>query len=166
MLKEFGIGLSLILSICLVCQATEPIFPYKYNIEVLPNGLKVITIPMESNGIVAYYSITRTGSRDEWEPGHSGFAHLFEHMMFRGTEKYPGPLYDKIMTELGADANAYTTDDYTCYHLNFAATDLEKIIEMESDRFIDLKYNEQDFKTETGAVYGEYLKGKISPWFV
>ncbi|MDD5230810.1 MAG: pitrilysin family protein [Candidatus Marinimicrobia bacterium] len=166
MLKEFGIGLSLILSICLVCQATEPIFPYKYNVEVLPNGLKVITIPMESNGIVAYYSITRTGSRDEWEPAHSGFAHLFEHMMFRGTEKYPGPLYDKIMTELGADANAYTTDDYTCYHLNFAATDLEKIIEMESDRFIDLKYNEQDFKTETGAVYGEYLKGKISPWFV
>jgi zinc protease len=80
--------------------------------------------------------------------------------------KISGSLYDKIVTELGADANAYTTDDYTCYHLNFAAEDLEKVIEMESDRFINLKYSEQDFKTETGAVYGEFLKGRISPWFM
>lgn len=166
MIKELCVGMILIFSLCAVGQSVEPIFPYKYNVEILPNGLKVITIPMESNGIVAYYSVTRAGSRDEWEPGHSGFAHLFEHMMFRGTEKYPGPMYDKIMTGLGADANAYTTDDYTCYHLNFVAEDLEKVIEMESDRFINLKYNEPEFKTETGAVYGEFLKGRVSPWYV
>jgi len=166
MIKELLIGGSLILGLGLIGQAEVPIFPYKYNEEILPNGLKVITIPMASNGIVSYYSITRTGSRDEWEPGHTGFAHLFEHMMFRGTKKYPGLLYDNIMTELGADANAYTTDDYTCYHLNFAATDLEKIIEMESDRFMNLQYDERDFKTETGAVYGEYLKGRVNPWFI
>lgn len=166
MLKEISLGIILMFSLWVTGQTAEPFFPYKYNVEVLPNGLKVITIPMESNGIVAYYSITRTGSRDEWEPGHSGFAHLFEHLMFRGTEKYPGSLYDKTITELGADANAYTTDDYTCYHLNFAAEDLEKIIEMESDRFINLAYKEEEFKTETGAVYGEFLKGRVSPWFV
>ncbi|HPI28535.1 MAG TPA: pitrilysin family protein, partial [Candidatus Marinimicrobia bacterium] len=166
MLKEISLGIILMFSLWVTGQTAEPFFPYKYNVEVLPNGLKVITIPMESNGIVAYYSVTRTGSRDEWEPGHSGFAHLFEHLMFRGTEKYPGSLYDKTITELGADANAYTTDDYTCYHLNFAAEDLEKIIEMESDRFINLAYKEEEFKTETGAVYGEFLKGRVSPWFV
>ncbi len=165
-MKEHFIGLLIVMGLFCAGQAAEPIFPYKYSVKVLTNGLKVITIPMESNGIVAYYSITRTGSRDEWEAGHSGFAHLFEHMMFRGTEKYPGSMYAKIMTELGADANAYTTDDYTCYHLKFAAEDLEKVIEMESDRFMNLKYNEQEFKTETGAVYGEFLKGQVSPWFL
>jgi len=165
-MKEHFVGFIFLIGLFLIGQAAEPIFPYKYNVKILGNGLKVILIPLESNGIVAYYSITRTGSRDEWEAGHSGFAHLFEHMMFRGTVKYPGPMYDKIMTELGADANAYTTDDYTCYHLNFAAEDLEKVIEMESDRFMNLKYNEPEFKTETGAVYGEFLKGRVSPWYV
>ena len=86
-------------------------FPYKYQKEVLPNGLTVIMIPMESPGLVAYYSVVRTGSRDEVEPGKSGFAHFFEHMMFRGTKKYPGPVYDSVFTSIGADANAYTTDD-------------------------------------------------------
>ena len=56
----------------------------------LANGLKVIVMPMPSDGLVAYWSVVRTGSRDEYEPGRSGFAHFFEHMMFRGTERYPG----------------------------------------------------------------------------
>jgi len=142
------------------------IFPYTYHQQVLDNGLKVIVIPMESRGIVAYYSVVRTGSRDEYEPGHSGFAHFFEHMMFRGTKKYPGSVYDQLITEMGADANAYTSDDLTCYHLNFASEDLEKVMELESDRFQNLYYEEQAFKTEAGAVHGEYLKSLSSPWFL
>lgn len=163
-MKELSSALVVLLFLFAFGQASAPIFPYEYQVNVLENGLKVITIPMESNGIVSYYSVARVGSRDEWEPGHSGFAHLFEHMMFRGTEKFPGALYDEIMTAMGADANAYTTDDYTCYHLTFAAEDLERVIEMESDRFINLKYSEADFKTETGAVYGEFAKSRVSPW--
>ena len=139
-------------------------FPYAYTTEVLPNGLTIFVIPMESPGLVAYYSIVRTGSRDEYEPGKSGFAHFFEHMMFRGTEKYPGPVYDSLMTAIGADANAYTTDDYTAYHLNFAKDDLEKVIEVESDRFQNLSYAEREFQTEAGAVYGEYRKSITSPF--
>lgn len=142
------------------------IFPYPYYEQVLDNGLKVIIIPMETPGLVAYYSVVRTGSRDEYEPGHSGFAHFFEHMMFRGTKKYPGSVYDRLVTEMGADANAYTSDDLTCYHLNFATEDLEKVMELESDRFQNLFYEEQAFKTEAGAVHGEYLKGLSSPYFL
>ena len=67
----------------------DTIFPYACRTETLPNGLRIIMVPMESPGLVAYYSIVRTGSRDEVEPGKSGFAHFFEHMMFRGTKKYP-----------------------------------------------------------------------------
>jgi len=140
------------------------IFPYKYQKETLPNGLTVIMIPMESPGLVAYYSIVRTGSRDEVELGKSGFAHFFEHMMFRGTKKYPGAVYDSIITSIGADANAYTTDDYTAYHLNFAREDLEKVIDLESDRFQNLYYEKPAFQTEAGAVYGEYRKNITSPY--
>lgn len=161
------VWLVLIIFLLAVTSIVTPgVFPYRYFVDKLNNGLTVITIPMESEGLVSYYTIVRTGSRDEWEPGHSGFAHLFEHMMFRGTKKFPGNMYDRIMTEIGADANAYTTDDYTCYHINFSAKDLEKVMELESDRFINLSYSKNVFKTETGAVYGEYLKGKMSPWFM
>ncbi|MCU7501689.1 MAG: insulinase family protein [Ignavibacteria bacterium] len=144
----------------------EKIFPYKYSTAKLDNGLSVVLVPMESPGLVSYYSVVRTGSRDEWEPGKSGFAHFFEHMMFRGTDKYPGPVYDGLITSLGADANAYTSDDLTVFHLNFASDDLEKVIELESDRFQNLKYDVREFQTESGAVYGEYRKGRTSPWEV
>ena len=154
-----GVGLA-------AAASAGTIFPYKYHRETLSNGLTVIVIPMESPGLVAYWSVVRTGSRDEVEPGRSGYAHFFEHMMFRGTKKYPGPIYDKIVTGLGADANAYTTDDYTAYHLEFAKEDLEKVIEIESDRFQNLDYAEAAFQTEAGAVYGEYRKSQTQPFFL
>ncbi len=144
----------------------DTILPYRVTTTVLPNGLKVIMIPMESPGLVAYYSVVRTGSRDEVEPGKSGFAHFFEHMMFRGTKKYPGPVYDSIVTSIGASANAFTSDDITAYHLNFAAEDLEKVIEVESDRFQNLHYELPAFQTESGAIYGEYRKGVTNPYEV
>lgn len=141
------------------------IFPYPYHEKTLDNGLKVVLIPMENTGLIAYYSIVRTGSRDEYEKGHTGFAHFFEHMMFRGTKTYPGSVYDEMITEMGANANAYTTNDRTVYHLNFASEDLEKVMELESDRFRNLWYEEPDFKTEAGAVHGEYLKSLSNPWY-
>lgn len=153
-------------SIAMAIPQSGTIFPYKYHKEVLPNGLNVIMIPMESPGLVAYYTIVRTGSRDEVEPGKSGFAHFFEHMMFRGTKRHPGPVYDSIVTALGAKTNAYTTDDFTAYHLNFAKEDLEKVIDIESDRFQNLYYEEREFQTEAGAVYGEYKKNITQPFMM
>jgi zinc protease len=153
-------------SMPVLAQNPKPIFPYSYHETILENGLKVIMIPMDSPGLIAYYSIVRTGSRDEYEPGHSGFAHFFEHMMFRGTKKYPGSAYNKIITEIGANANAYTSNDITCYHLSFTKEDLETVMELESDRFQNLWYTEEVFKTEAGAVYGEYMKSLSDPWYV
>lgn len=140
------------------------VFPYAYTKHTLPNGLTAILIPVESPGLVAYYSIVRTGSRDEVEEGKSGFAHFFEHMMFRGTKKYPAAAYEAITTRIGANANAYTTDDLTAYHLKFTKEDLEQVIDIESDRFQNLSYAEPVFQTEAGAVYGEYRKNITSPY--
>lgn len=147
-------------------NAAAEIFPYSYKTQTLDNGLKYIMIPMETPGLVSYFSIVRTGSRDEYEPGHSGFAHLFEHMMFRGTKNFPGDVYDGMITRLGADGNAYTTDDYTCYHMTFTSDDLDEVAMLESDRFQNLDYNKAEFQTETGAVYGEYRKGRTNPYSV
>ncbi|MBN1237466.1 MAG: insulinase family protein [Gammaproteobacteria bacterium] len=161
-------------AVCVSAAAQPPveentvngIIPYPTHVSTLDNGLKVIVMPMPSNGIATYWSIVRTGSRDEYEEGRTGFAHFFEHMMFRGTEKYPADVYQQILTEMGADANAYTTDDLTAYHVTVAADDLERVIELEADRFRNLSYSRQDFETEAGAVYGEYRKSKTDPFFV
>ncbi len=148
-------------------QAQKPggLLPYKTHIETLGNGLKVILVPMSSNGLVAYWSVVRTGARDEFEPGHTGFAHFFEHMMFRGTKKFPQEKFGEITTKMGADDNAFTSDDLTAYHFSITSEDLEQVMELESDRFQNLDYSETQFKTEAGAVYGEYRKNRTSPFF-
>src|SRR5262245_37762012 len=140
------------------------VFPYAVHERKLANGLKVLVVPMPSDGLVSYWSIVRTGSRDEVERGVPGFAHFFQHMMFRGTEKHPE--YDKVTNGIGADANAFTNDDITAYHLSFAKEDLPTVVDVEADRFQHLKYDETQFKTEAGAVYGEYRKSRTSPFSV
>ena len=140
-------------------------FPYPYQEHTLDNGLKVILIPIKNQGLVSYFTIVHTGSRDEIEPEKSGFAHFFEHMMFRGTEKYPSDAYDQITAEMGAERNAYTTDDYTFYYLHFPDRYLEKVIDIESDRFQNLKYALPEFQTEAKAVLGEYNKNFANPFF-
>ncbi len=129
----------------------------------LPNGLTVVTVRRDTPGILAYYTLVRVGSRDEVEPGHSGFAHLFEHMMFRGTERFPEDVYERTIQSLGADNNAYTTNDYTCYTVTAPASALARVVELEADRFQHLRYDEAQFRTETGAVLGEYNKSASSP---
>ncbi len=144
--------------------APGDVFPFKIHESALDNRLKIVTIPYDSPGIVAYYLVVRTGSRDEVEAGHSGFAHFFEHMMFRGTEKYSQNAYTALMKRMGANSNASTTDDRTAYTLIGPSRELEKMMEVESDRFKNLKYDEEGFRTEALAVLGEYNKSASSPF--
>ena len=137
-------------------QTSEPIFPFPVSVFELANGLQVVGVDYDSPGIVAYYTVVRTGSRNEVEPGFSGYAHFFEHMMFRGTDRYPTDAYNEAIKRLGADSNAFTTDDWTAYHTVASADALETIVELESDRFLNLSYSEDDYRTEAGAILGEY----------
>jgi len=144
--------------------ANEKILPYPIHQKKLENGLNVVTVPYDSPGLAAFYIVVRAGSRDELEPGKTGFAHFFEHMMFRGTEKYPKDKYSDVLKSTGASANANTSEDRTVYHMTGNADKLETMFEVESDRFQKLKYSMQDFKTEAGAVKGEYTKDFASPY--
>ena len=154
--------LLLLLSAC----GSEPeakIFPYPYSLTDLENGLRVVTVDTGFPEVAALYVVVNVGSRNEVEPGKTGFAHLFEHMMFRGTEKFPPERWEAIMQDAGAQTNAYTSDDRTVYHAVFSKEDLEPILELEADRFQNLKYSEEVFRTETRAVLGEYNKNFANP---
>ena len=145
-------------------SAEDEIFPYTIHEKTLDNGLRIVVIPYDSPGTVAFMTAVRTGSRDEVEPGHSGFAHFFEHMMFRGTDKYSGDEYNDLLKRMGADSNADTSDDRTRYYLTGPAVELETMMDMESDRFKHLDYSEEVFKREALAVLGEYNKNISSPF--
>ena len=140
------------------------ILPYPIYQHKMANGLNVVTVPFDSPGLAAFHIITRVGARNEVEPGVTGFAHFFEHMMFRGTDKYPKEKYSAALKSTGAAANANTTQDRTAYHMTGNADKLELMFELESDRFLNLNYSEHEFKTEAGAVKGEYTKNFASPY--
>jgi zinc protease len=129
----------------------------------LGNGLQVVVVPWDSPGVMAYVTLVRTGSRDEVEPGKSGFAHFFEHMMFRGTPRHPEEEYTRTLRGLGADDNAGTSDDRTIYTILAPASGLETIMELEADRFQNLDYSREVFRTEARAVLGEYHTVTSSP---
>src|SRR3954447_18554792 len=145
-------------------RAAEKVFPFPIRQSVLDNGLTVLSVPYDAPGIIAYYTVVRTGSRNEVEKGLSGFAHFFEHMMFRGTEKYPQEKYNDVLKSLGADSNAFTNEDWTCYHMTIPASALAKAVEIEADRFQNLKYDEPSFQKEARAALGAYNKSSSSPF--
>jgi zinc protease len=139
----------------------DGIFPFDYERVQLENGFTAYLVDAGAPGQVAYVTMVRTGSRDEVEEGKSGFAHFFEHMMFRGTEKYPD--YDGVTSSIGAARNAFTSNDMTVYYLVASNEYLGTIVDLEADRFQNLKYSESDFRTEAGAILGEYQQGALSP---
>jgi zinc protease len=143
--------------------ATARILPFDASERTLANGLKVIVVPTGFPNIVSLQIPVMTGSRNEVEPGKSGFAHFFEHMMFRGTKAFPPEAYQAIVTKAGARQNAFTSDDFTNYHTTFAKEDLETVLKIEADRFQNLDYPLEAFKTESRAVLGEYNKNSANP---
>jgi len=156
-------SLAMSLAAPLAASESSRIFDLPYQMRELDNGLRVIVVPTDTPGVVSLQIPVQTGSRNEVEKGKSGFAHFFEHMMFRGTEAHPPEVYQAIIKNAGADQNAYTSSDLTNYHINFTTDDLEKILEVEADRFQRLRYTEEQFRTEALAVKGEYLKNFSNP---
>ena len=158
---------SLLLCLPASALAQQPkerkLFPYEYFIDDLPNGLRLITVPTEQKNLVALYIVVQTGSRNEVEPGKSGYAHFFEHMMFRGSENFTSDQRDAILKRAGASSNAYTTSDRTVYHEVFSKEDLDQVMKLEADRFQRLKYALPEYKTEALAVLGEYNKNSANP---
>lgn len=146
-----------------VNKADDRVFSQDYLIEELESGLRVMVVKTDYPDVVSLQIPVSVGSRNEVEEGKTGFAHFFEHMMFKGSQKYPEDVYSDILKNSGVDNRAYTTNDYTNYHLNFSKQHLDKVLELEADIFQNLTYTEEQFRTEAQTVKGEYLKNNASP---
>lgn len=156
-------------------ESSKKVFQIPVHKTTLKNGLDVLILEMpEFKNVLSVNMIVHAGSRNEIEKGKTGFAHLFEHIMFR--HKFNGVVngYDQMINLLGAHNNAFTSSDITFYHpLTFTAnmnptkTKDGKLIpglfELEASRFSSLSVDENIFKTEAATILGEYRKAATNP---
>ena len=131
--KIFGI-LTLIM-VSTTCTKAPQTDSLKINYEkyIMPNGLQVILHTDHSDPIISYAIMYHVGSSRE-VPGKTGFAHLFEHLLFGGSENVPSGTFDKIIEGVGGSNNGFTTRDITTYYEMFPKNALEKVLWLESDR--------------------------------
>jgi len=156
-------SLLLVLLAAITASAHAQFFPYPVQKRTLPNGLDVIVIETpEFKNVLSFNTLILAGSGRENEKGRTGLAHLFEHIMFRHDHDTP-QAYQPAMEKMGAFNNAYTWYDITYYHPLTFTSNLEQLAALEGSRFRELRYSERVFRTEAGAVYGEYRRNASDP---
>ena len=120
---------------------------------VLDNGLRVFVHEDESTPIAAVNILYNVGSRDE-DPGKTGFAHLFEHLMFGGSRHIPS--YDEPLQKVGGENNAFTSPDITNYYITLPAANLETAFWLESDRMLSLSFDPHVLDVQQKVVIEEF----------
>jgi zinc protease len=120
----------------------------------LENGLEVVVIPDRRAPVVTHMLWYKVGSADE-EPGRSGYAHFFEHLMFKGTETYPAGEFSRAIAEVGGRENAFTSYDYTAYFQQVAPSELDDMMRFEADRMYNLVLSDDVIGPERDVVIEE-----------
>jgi zinc protease len=126
---------------------------------VLSNGLRVLVHQDKSTPMAVVNVLYDVGARDE-EPTHTGFAHLFEHLMFGGSVNIP--IYDEPLQNAGGENNAYTTNDLTNYYAQLPAENLETAFWLESDRMLSLAFSEKSLDVQRKVVSEEFKEHYIN----
>jgi zinc protease len=129
--------------------------PLNFSDRRLANGLRVLLFEDHRVPSVAIHVGYRVGGKDD-PPGRSGFAHLFEHLMFKGTANTGAETIDRLTEDVGGYNNAFTTEDITNYYEVIPAHYCETLLWAEADRLSGLVVNEANFHTERDVVIGEY----------
>ena len=120
----------------------------------LKNGLQVVVVENSRAPVIAQMIWYNFGSDIE-SPGKSGLAHFMEHLMFKGTQKYPENFYSNFLSRIGGSENAFTSYDYTAYYQIFPSEHIEKVIELEADRMKNLVLSKQNVDTEKKVILEE-----------
>jgi len=120
----------------------------------LDNGLEIVVVEDHRAPVVSHMVWYRVGAADE-EPGKSGIAHFFEHLMFKGTDKIGPSEFSKIVARNGGRDNAFTSYDYTGYFQNVASDKLDLVMGLEADRMVNLRMTADDIETERLVVLEE-----------
>ncbi|MEI7801373.1 MAG: pitrilysin family protein [Bacteroidota bacterium] len=140
-------------------------YDYPTYSKTLSNGLKIIVCEKPGGTMTEVQLWYKTGSKDETE-GIRGMAHMFEHMMFRGSKNYmgEGDVFIDSMEAIGANVNAYTSFDRTVYHESIPTEKLEMVLKMEADRMENLVLSQNTLDVERQVV-GEELRNGQNNWF-
>jgi predicted Zn-dependent peptidase len=126
---------------------------YSYNQFVLNNGLRVIHLEDKTRTTIVLNTLYNVGARDE-SADRTGFAHLFEHLMFSGSENVP--VFDKEVEEAAGQNNAFTNNEITNYYLVMPNENVETAFWLESDRMLALNINEKSLSVQQGVVVEEF----------
>jgi zinc protease len=175
-----GIILSLtaLLSIFLIVSSAPPAFaqlklsgtaptaivrvaPIKYRQRTLANGLQFFSIESHKSPTVAIQVWYNVGGKNDPE-GRSGFAHLFEHMMFKSTKNQKNENLDRLTEDVGGANNAFTQEDHTVYHETVPSNYLQTLLWAESDRMANLNVTESNFISERAVVQEEFRQGVLA----
>lgn len=129
---------------------------------VLPNGLKVLAVDRSLSPTATLQVWYKVGSRHE-RPGITGISHIFEHLMFKGTERFPKGAFDRILQDNGMSNNAFTSHDFTAYYEVLASDRLEIAMELEADRMQGLLLDPDEFRSELAVIREERKQTREDP---
>lgn len=162
--------LALLMALCLLsltvfqtsvsAQTRMPRINFKER--TLANGLKFYSIEDHSSPTVAIHVWYHVGGKDD-PTGRSGFAHLFEHIMFKSTKNMKSEMMDRLTEDVGGENNAFTAEDVTVYHETVPSNYLETLVWAESDRLSSLNVDDANFKSERSVVQEEFRQSVLAP---
>jgi len=131
---------------------------------VLDNGLIVLLKEVHTAPVISWWMLYRVGSRNE-HTGRTGVSHWVEHMLFKGTERYPAGTVDGLIERVGGVWNAQTSYDYTAYFETLPAEHIELALSIEADRMVNAKFDPQEVEAERTVIISEREGSENSPIF-
>jgi zinc protease len=160
--SRFILGIFLLTAFQLPGFAQTRMPQLKFTDRTLPNGMRVLSAPDHSSPTVAIHVWYHVGSKDDPNQ-RSGFAHLFEHIMFKSTKNMKSEMMDRLTEDVGGFNNAFTSDDVTVYFEVVPSNYLETLIWAEADRLSGLNVDDANFKSERDVVKEEYRQSVLAP---
>ena len=156
------LGACLLVTTQLLAPAQTRMPQLKFTDRTLANGLRVLAVEDHSSPTVAIQVWYHVGSKDDPNQ-RSGFAHLFEHIMFKSTKNMKSEMMDRLTEDVGGFNNAFTNDDVTVYYEVVPSNYLETLIWAEADRLSGLNVDDANFKSERDVVKEEYRQSVLAP---
>jgi zinc protease len=156
------LGCLILASYAVVATAQTKMPRLVYRERTLANGMRVLSVVDKSSPTVAINVWYHVGSKDDPDQ-RSGFAHLFEHIMFKSTRNMKSEMMDRLTEDVGGINNAFTSDDVTVYFEIVPSNYLETLLWAEAERLSGLNVDDGNFKSERDVVKEEYNQGVLSP---
>jgi zinc protease len=161
-MKRISLILSIALCMTITSFAQLKVAPLNIKERTLANGMRIVSVQDNTSPTVSIHVWYDVGGKND-PPGRSGFAHMFEHMMFKATKNMPNEKFDRLTEDVGGFNNASTWPDFTNYYQVVPSNHLEVLLWAEADRMVNLNVDDASFASERDVVKEEYRQGVLAP---